>query len=95
MARELFLLGEKLSAEDAFAKGIYTRLLDDDALRAETLKAAHRMADGPRMAHRYMKQNLNNAEDWSFEAQFDAEALNMSLSTQASALIWREQQKDG
>jgi 2-(1,2-epoxy-1,2-dihydrophenyl)acetyl-CoA isomerase len=95
VARELFLLGEKLSAEDAFAKGIYTRLLDDDALRAETLKAAHRMADGPRMAHRYMKQNLNNAEDWSFEAQFDAEALNMSLSTQASALIWREQQKDG
>jgi 2-(1,2-epoxy-1,2-dihydrophenyl)acetyl-CoA isomerase len=46
------------------------------------------------MAYRYMKQNLNNAEDWSFEAQFDAEALNMSLSTQASALIWREQQKD-
>lgn len=95
VARELFLLGEKLSAEDAFAKGIYTRLLDDDALRAETLKVAHRLADGPRMAYRYMKQNLNNAEDWSFEAQFDTEALNMGLSTQASALIRREQQKDG
>jgi 2-(1,2-epoxy-1,2-dihydrophenyl)acetyl-CoA isomerase len=94
VARELFLLGEKLSAEDAFAKGIYTRLHDDEVLRFETLKAAHRLADGPRMAYRYMKQNLNNAEDWSFEAQFDAEALNMGLSTQASALIWREQQRD-
>ncbi|GHA04952.1 enoyl-CoA hydratase-related protein [Novosphingobium arvoryzae] len=93
VARELFLLGEKLSAEQAFAKGLYTRLFDDDALRDETLKAAHRLADGPRMGFRYMKQNLNNAEDWSFEAQFDAEALNMGLSTQATAMIWREQNK--
>lgn len=93
VARELFLLGEKLTAEEAFAKGIYTRLFDDEALRAETLKAAHRLADGPRMGYRYMKQNLNNAEDWAFEAQFDAEALNMGLSTQASALIWREASK--
>lgn len=93
VARELFLLGEKLSAEEAFAKGLYTRLFDDEVLRDETLKAAHRLADGPRMGFRYMKQNLNNAEDWSFEAQFDAEALNMGLSTQATALIWREQNK--
>ncbi|PKB14394.1 enoyl-CoA hydratase [Novosphingobium kunmingense] len=93
VARELFLLGEKLDAEEAFAKGIYTRLFDDAVLRDETLKAAHRLADGPRMGFRYMKQNLNNAEDWSFEAQFDAEALNMGLSTQASALIWRERNK--
>lgn len=93
VARELFLLGEKLSAEEAFAKGLYTRLFDDAVLREETLKAAHRLADGPRMGFRYMKQNLNNAEDWAFEAQFDAEALNMGLSTQASAMIWREQRK--
>lgn len=93
VARELFLLGEKLSGEAAFAKGLYTRLFDDDVLREETLRAAHRLADGPRMGFRYMKQNLNNAEDWSFEAQLDAEALNMGLSTQATALIWREARK--
>jgi 2-(1,2-epoxy-1,2-dihydrophenyl)acetyl-CoA isomerase len=93
VARELFLLGEKLDAEQAFAKGLYTRLYDDEALREETLKAAHRLADGPRMGYRYMKANLNNAEDWSFEAQLDAEALNMGLSTQATAMIWREANK--
>lgn len=93
VARELFLLGEKLSAEQAFAKGLYTRLFDDDVLRAETLKAAHRLADGPRMGYRYMKQNLNNAEDWAFEAALEAEALNMGLSTAATAQIWREAQK--
>jgi 2-(1,2-epoxy-1,2-dihydrophenyl)acetyl-CoA isomerase len=93
VARELFLLGEKLSGKEAYAKGIYTRLFDDGILREETLKAAHRLADGPRMGLRYMKQNLNNAEDWAFEAQLDAEALNMGLSTTASAMIWREKNK--
>ena len=93
VARELFLLGEKLTAEEAFAKGIYTRLFDDAALREETLKTAHRLADGPRMGFRYMKANLNNAEDFAFEAALDAEALNMGLSSQASALIWREKRK--
>jgi 2-(1,2-epoxy-1,2-dihydrophenyl)acetyl-CoA isomerase len=93
VARELFLLGEKLTAEQAFAKGIYTRLFDDAVLREETLKAAHRLADGPRMGFRYMKKNLNNAEDFAFEAALDAEALNMSLSTAATAMIWKEQRK--
>jgi 2-(1,2-epoxy-1,2-dihydrophenyl)acetyl-CoA isomerase len=92
VARELFLLGEKLSAAEAFAKGIYTRLFSDETLREETLKAAHRLAEGPRMGFRYMKQNLNNAEDWAFEAALDQEALNMTLSTQATAAIWKAQQ---
>jgi 2-(1,2-epoxy-1,2-dihydrophenyl)acetyl-CoA isomerase len=89
VARELFLLGEKLTAAEAFAKGLYTRLFTDELLREETLKAAHRLANGPRVGFRYMKQNLNNAEDWAFEAQFDQEALNMGLSTQASGAIWK------
>lgn len=91
VARELFLLGEKLTAEQAFAKGLYTRLFADEMLREETLKAAHRLADGPRMGYRYMKANLNNAEDWAFEAALDQEALNMGLSTTATAQIWKAQ----
>ena len=92
MARELFLLGEKLSADEAMAKGIYTRLFADAVLRAETLKAARRLADGPRMGYRYMKANLNMAEDAQFEAALDHEAMNMTLSTQATAAIWKATQ---
>jgi len=92
-ARELFFLGEKLDAETAFAKGIYTRLFDDALLREKTLEAARRLADGPRMAFRYMKQNLNNAEDWAFEAALDAEALNMTLSVAAAAMIAKQERK--
>lgn len=89
VARELFFLSEKLSADVAFAKGIYTKLFDDDVLRDETLKVAHKLADGPRVGYRYMKINLNAAEDWAFEAQFDQEALNMGLSTQGSGAVWK------
>jgi 2-(1,2-epoxy-1,2-dihydrophenyl)acetyl-CoA isomerase len=89
VARELFMLSEKLSADQAFAKGLYTKLFDDAVLRDETLKLAHKIAAGPRTGYRYMKANLNNAEDWAFEAQFDQEALNMGLSTVSTAAIWK------
>ena len=92
VARELFFLGEKLDARSAFAKGIYTRLFADADLRAETLKAAHRLADGPRMGFRYMKANLNFAEDAQFEAALDQEALFMGLSTTAAGQIHKATQ---
>lgn len=88
-AREIFFLGEKLSAQEAFAKGIYTRLLPDAELRAVTLAAAKRLADGPRMGYRYMKANLNMAEDSAFETALDHEVLNMGLSTAATAMIYK------
>ena len=88
-AREIFFLGEKLTAEEALAKGIYTRLFPDDDLRAATLTAAKRLADGPRMGYRYMKANLNMAEDASLAAALDQECLHMGLSTAAAAAIRR------
>jgi 2-(1,2-epoxy-1,2-dihydrophenyl)acetyl-CoA isomerase len=89
VARELLMLGEKLSAEQAFTKGVYTKLLPDDALEAATMEAARRFADGPRMSWRYMKANLNLAEHASFNAALDHEALAMCLSTTAAATIAR------
>ena len=86
-ARELFFLGEKLSAEDALRRGIYTRVYPDGELRAATLAAAKKLAAGPRIGWRYMKANLNLAEDAAFEAALDQEALYMGLSTGATALI--------
>ena len=93
VAREIFFLGEKYDAESALAKGIYTRLFDDAVLRSETLEAAHRLANGPRMGYRYMKSNLNIAEDSAFETALDHEALNMGLSTTATAQIYKAMQE--
>ena len=82
-AREIFLLGEKFSAEEAYAFGIYNRLYADEALRGKTMEAARRLADGPRSAWAYMKANLNAAEDESFTRHLDRESMNMGLATQA------------
>lgn len=86
-ARELFFLGEKYEADAALELGLYTRVFPDASLRDETMKVARRLASGPRMGWRYMKANLNTAEDGQFEAALDQEALFMGLSTTATALI--------
>jgi 2-(1,2-epoxy-1,2-dihydrophenyl)acetyl-CoA isomerase len=87
-AREMFFLGEKLQAQQALAKGIYTKVFADADLRSETLAQAKRFATGPRMGWRYMKANLNMAEDAQFEAALDHEAMNMGLSTSATAAVY-------
>jgi len=88
-AREIFLLGEKYGAAEALAKGVYTRVFPDAELRASTLAVAERLAAGPRMGWRYMKANLNLAEDGHFETALQQEALNMCLSTMAAGQIRR------
>ena len=61
-AREMYLLGDVIDAEEAARLGIVNRLVDDDKLRDEAMALARRVADGPRIALGYMKQNLNLAE---------------------------------
>jgi 2-(1,2-epoxy-1,2-dihydrophenyl)acetyl-CoA isomerase len=61
-ARELYLLGDMIDAAGAERIGLVTRVVDDTALADETGALARRLADGPRLAYAYMKQNLNAAE---------------------------------
>ena len=82
-------MGEKFDADAALAFGLYTRVFPDKTLREESLKFAKKMAAGPRMGWRYMKANLNLAEDAQFEAHLDQESLFMGLSTQATARIYK------
>jgi 2-(1,2-epoxy-1,2-dihydrophenyl)acetyl-CoA isomerase len=60
-ARELLLLAEPLDAAAALALGIVNRVVPDGDLGATTVALAQRLAEGPRVAHRYMKANLNAA----------------------------------
>jgi 2-(1,2-epoxy-1,2-dihydrophenyl)acetyl-CoA isomerase len=82
-ARELFLMGEKFSAQEGLAFGLYNRVFPDDQLRARTVEVAQKLADGPRSAWAYMKANLNASEDEAFGRHLDRESLNMGLATQA------------
>jgi 2-(1,2-epoxy-1,2-dihydrophenyl)acetyl-CoA isomerase len=50
----------------------------DEALEAQTMAVARQIASGPRVANRYIKQNLNAAEEGRLEGVFDLEASNLT-----------------
>jgi len=77
-ARELYLLGDVVDAATAHALGMVNWLVDDAELRAETTKIARRIADGPRVAYRYMKRNLLAAETEPFASVLDMEAVHQA-----------------
>jgi 2-(1,2-epoxy-1,2-dihydrophenyl)acetyl-CoA isomerase len=82
-ARELFLMGEKFSAQEGLAFGLYNRVFPDEQLREKTFEVAQKLADGPRSAWAYMKANLNASEDEAYARHLDRESMNMGLATQA------------
>jgi 2-(1,2-epoxy-1,2-dihydrophenyl)acetyl-CoA isomerase len=61
-ARELLLLGDRVSAADALAMGLVTRVVPRAEFRAAAAALARRLAEGPPLSYRYMKRHLNLAE---------------------------------
>jgi len=76
-ARELYLLNEKLDAAQANQLGIFTRLCADAELDAVAAGFIRRLAEGPPVAYRYMKQNLNAVDRLSAKELVDLETRNM------------------
>ena len=60
-ARELYFLSPRLGAAEALGLGLLNAVYPDDAALEETMAVARRLAAGPRVAYRYMKENLNRA----------------------------------
>jgi 2-(1,2-epoxy-1,2-dihydrophenyl)acetyl-CoA isomerase len=60
-AKELYFLSERLDAAQAADLGIVNGVFPADSLLDEVMTVARRLADGPRVAFRYMKENLNRA----------------------------------
>ncbi len=60
-ARELMLTSEKVDAEKAERIGLFNRVVDDARLQDEAFAFAKSLADGPRVALRLIKDNLDDA----------------------------------
>lgn len=60
-ARELYLLSDRIDAMEAERLGLINVVVPEDALEKETTALAHRLAHGPAVAYRYVKENLNRA----------------------------------
>lgn len=75
-ARELYFLSERVDAKEALRLGLVNWVVPADKLEAETAKLAHRLASGPRVAYRYMKENLNRAAAGEWDDCLDLEATH-------------------
>jgi 2-(1,2-epoxy-1,2-dihydrophenyl)acetyl-CoA isomerase len=97
-ARELYFLSERVDAEEALRIGLVHRVFPKETFRKETEALALRLAEGPPLAHRYMKRNLNLALHSHLRDILDLEAEAMmrtgrSEDLRAGALAFLKKQK--
>jgi len=77
LARELYFTSEVLDSRRMAELRLANRVVADDRLEAETLALAAKLAAGPRVAWRYIKRNMQAAEEGSLADGLDAEAYGM------------------
>ncbi len=73
-ARELYLLPEKFSADEALAIGLVSRVFDDPVFRAEVDAIANRLATAAPHALRTMKRNFIDAEQMDLDTYLQVES---------------------
>lgn len=75
-ARELYYFSERVSAPEAERLGLLNGVFPAEELPDEVLRRARRLANGPRVAYRYMKENLNRAVNGELGECLDLEATH-------------------
>jgi len=75
-ARELYYLSDRVSAEEALRLGLTNWVCPPDELMHKTREIALRLAKGPTVAFRYMKENLNRAMAGEVDDCLDLEATH-------------------
>jgi 2-(1,2-epoxy-1,2-dihydrophenyl)acetyl-CoA isomerase len=75
-ARELYFLSERVSADEALSLGLANWVVEPDELADKTLEIATRLASGPTVAYRYMKENLNRAMAGEIDDCLDLEVTH-------------------
>ncbi|MBP8310064.1 MAG: enoyl-CoA hydratase [Burkholderiaceae bacterium] len=75
-ARELYFLSDRVSADEALRLGLANWVCAPEELAAKTREIALRLAKGPTVAYRYMKENLNRAMAGEVDDCLDLEATH-------------------
>src|SRR4029453_3742695 len=79
-AGELMFTAERVTAARCEAIGLVNRVVPDEKLQEEAFALAKSMAEGPTIALRYMKDNLDEALMFDFATARDHEAERMIRS---------------
>ncbi len=74
-AKELFFLGDIIDAEEALRLGLVNRVIAKDEFAETIRELASRIANGPLVSFRYMKENINLAVNSDFHTILDRESI--------------------
>jgi 2-(1,2-epoxy-1,2-dihydrophenyl)acetyl-CoA isomerase len=75
-AKELYFLSDVITAEEGERIGIVNGVFAADRLEPQVMAIAERLASGPTVAYRYMKENLNRAVHGELGECLDMEAAH-------------------
>jgi 2-(1,2-epoxy-1,2-dihydrophenyl)acetyl-CoA isomerase len=75
-AREMYFLSDRISADEALNLGLTNWVVPADQLMDKAMEIANRLASGPTVAYRYMKENLNRALSGELGDCLDLEATH-------------------
>ncbi len=75
-ARELYFLSDRVGADEALRLGLANWVCAPEELAERTRTLALRLASGPTVAYRYMKENLNRAMAGDVDDCMDLEATH-------------------
>lgn len=78
--QEMAFLNRRLSAPEAQEWGLITRAVPDDALEAEAMEIATRLAQGPTLAFGALKRLLRESHVVDLHEQLNAEAKSMAAA---------------
>ena len=81
-AAELLYTGRAMTADEGERWGFYNRLVASDALEAEAMKLAERIAAGPTFANSMTKTQLNHEWSMGLEQAIEAEAQAQAICMQ-------------
>lgn len=83
-AREMYFLSDRVGAEEALRLGLANWVVEAEELAAKTREIAARLAAGPAVCFRYMKENLNRAMAGEADDCLDLEATHHVHSASTS-----------
>lgn len=81
-ARDLFFTARRVESAECARLGIFNRVVPDAELETEAMALAHQIAEGPPIAHRYMKENLLRAAQVDLDTALRFEADRMVRGAQ-------------
>ena len=75
-AREMYFLSDKIDMTEALRLNLVNWVFPADQLMAKAIEIAERLAAGPRVTYRYIKENLNRAANGDWDDCLDLEATH-------------------